>query len=74
MKHLEILYDGHTLFDGDVEELQWSDSSDGVQVVGKYQRQQNFLEKLAAQQQQKMAAAQQQKNGMVQLEADDASA
>lgn len=40
-KNLTVTYDGVTLFDGNVDELQWQDlSSEGaVSVVGKQRRQ-----------------------------------
>ena len=43
MKHLKIEYgtgDGSTvvLFDADVEEVQWTDSPNGVSVQGKFKR------------------------------------
>lgn len=35
MKHLKVEYNGIVLFDGDVEEVNWSDSTNGVTVTGK---------------------------------------
>lgn len=38
MKNLKIVYNGMVLFDGDVEEFQWSDSASGVTATGKAKR------------------------------------
>lgn len=35
VKYLKIEYNGIVLFDGDVEEVMWSESRDGVQVQGR---------------------------------------
>lgn len=35
MKHLKVEYNGLTLFDAEVEELQWADGPSGVTVNGK---------------------------------------
>lgn len=35
MKHLVVTYNNHTLFDGDIEELVWSDSPNGVKIEGR---------------------------------------
>lgn len=55
MKHLKVEYTGTggtvILFDGDVDEVVWSDGVTGVTVSGKVKRAgggSNFLEKLAA--------------------------
>lgn len=38
MKNLKIVYNGMVLFDGDVEEFQWSDSDSTVTATGKSKR------------------------------------
>lgn len=35
MKHLTITYNNTTLFDGEIAELIWSDTSSGVKVEGR---------------------------------------
>lgn len=35
MKHLRITYGDLTLFDGDVEEINWTENANGVAVTGK---------------------------------------
>lgn len=35
MKHLKVEYNNIVLFDGEVEEVNWSDSPNGVTVTGK---------------------------------------
>lgn len=35
MKHLKIEYNNIVLFDGDVDEVNWSDGPNGVTVTGK---------------------------------------
>ena len=34
MKRLTITYDGNTLYDNDVDEIVWTDRTDGVSVQG----------------------------------------
>lgn len=53
-KHLRVEYNDVILFDGDVDEVVWSDGAAGVSVTGKIKRQAggagagSFFEKLAA--------------------------
>lgn len=49
MKNLRIQYGNITLFDGDVAEVSWQDSEDGVTVTGKTKKSSgsNFFELLA---------------------------
>ena len=35
MKHLKVTYNDHTLFDGEIAELVWSDSDHGVKIEGR---------------------------------------
>lgn len=35
LKHLTITYNGHTLYDGEIAELIWSDTEGGVRVEGR---------------------------------------
>lgn len=36
MKHLTIKYNDHTLFDGEIAELIWSDTAGGIKVEGRF--------------------------------------
>lgn len=38
MKHLRVEYNGIVLFDGNVDEVSWNDSDNGVTVTGKMRR------------------------------------
>ena len=60
-KHLKVEYNSIVLFDGEVDEVVWSDGAGGVNVTGKLKRQggggmPSFLEKLAATSRQKTEA------------------
>ena len=64
VKHLKIQYNDTVLFDGEVEEIVWSDGSAGVSVNGKLKRSKpsggsgaGIFEKLAAASKQKTADA-----------------
>jgi hypothetical protein len=46
MKRLTINYGDTTLFDDQVEELTWQDSSEGVQVAAKYKKAPGLIERL----------------------------
>lgn len=35
LKHLTITYNDHTLFDGEIAELIWSDTANGIKVEGR---------------------------------------
>jgi hypothetical protein len=49
VKHLTITYDDHTLFDGDVASLTWTDTADvGVEIKAALPRERpNLLRQLA---------------------------
>ena len=35
MKHLTVIYNDHTLFDSEINELVWSDSDSGIKIEGR---------------------------------------
>lgn len=35
MKHLTIIYNNHTLFDSEVNELVWADTDNGIKIEGR---------------------------------------
>lgn len=39
MKHLRVEYNGIVLFDAGVDEVNWTDGPNGIQVSGKYGKQ-----------------------------------
>ena len=41
MKHLTIIYNDHTLFDGEVNELVWADSDSGIRIEGRIKQRGN---------------------------------
>lgn len=52
MRHLTIIYNERTLFDGEVAELSWADSDNGVKVEGRMKPRSNgsgggFMDMLA---------------------------
>ena len=66
MKHLKVEYNGVVLFDGEVDEVVWSDGASGVNVSGKFKRPErqggggnaaSFFEKIAAASKAKTAEA-----------------
>lgn len=63
MKHLKVEYNDVVLFDGEVDEVVWSDGASGVNVSGKFKRQggagnaAGFFEKIAAASKAKTAEA-----------------
>jgi hypothetical protein len=41
LKHLTIIYNDHTLFDGEVNELIWADSDAGIKIEGRIKQRNN---------------------------------
>lgn len=41
MKHLTIIYNDHTLFDSEVNELVWADSDNGIKIEGRIKQRNN---------------------------------